>query len=143
MLDLVAIAMVGVVPALAYSVYVVRCQRNFRLHKRIQLILGVVLLVAVGMFEIDIRLHGWRQFAEASAYYDSLVFPVLYVHLVFAVSTTALWVYTIVAALRRFTSPPVPNTYSRRHRRVARIAAVDMFCTAVTGWLFYVLAFVA
>jgi len=143
MLDLVAIAMVGVVPVLAYSIYLVRCKRNLQLHKKIQLVLGVVLLIAVGLFEVDMRLHGWRQFAEVSAYYDSLVFPVLYLHLVFAVSTTALWFYTIVAALRRFPNPPVPNAYSRRHRRIARLAAIDMFCTAVTGWAFYALAFVA
>jgi uncharacterized membrane protein YozB (DUF420 family) len=36
-----------------------------------------------------------------------------------------------------------PGPHSPAHRRVAPIAAAGMFCTAVTGWLFYYLAFVA
>lgn len=143
MLDVVAIAMIGIVLVLAYSIYVVRCRKNYRLHRKIQVMLGVVLLVTVGLFELDIRLYGWRQFAEASVYYDSWVFPSLYIHLVFAISTTLLWIYTIAAALKRFDNPPVPNAYSPRHRRIATLAAIDMFCTAITGWIFYMLAFVA
>lgn len=143
MFDLVAIAMLVIVPTLAYSIYVVRCKKNYRLHKKIQIALGIVLLVAVSLFELDIRLHGWRQFAEVSIFYDSWVFPSLYVHLVFAISTPLLWIYTTVAALKRFDNPPVPNGYSPRHRRIAKLAAIDMFCTAITGWVFYFLAFVA
>ena len=143
MLDLVVVAMFAVVPVLAWSIYLVRCKQNYSLHKRIQVALGVVLCVVVFLFELDMRLHGWRQFAMASPFYDTWVFPVLYVHLVFAVSTVLLWVYVIVAALRRFPSPPVPNAYSPRHRRIARLAAIDMVGTAVSGWVFYVLAFVA
>lgn len=143
MLDVVAIAMIGMVPILAYSIYVVRAKKNYRLHRKIQITLAVVLLMAISLFEIDIRIHGWRQFAKASAYYDSWVFPSLYIHLVFAVSTTFLWIYTIVGALKRFDYPPVPNAYSPGHRRVAKLAAIGMFCTAITGWAFYFLAFVA
>ena len=87
------------------------------------MVLGVVLLVVVVLFEVDVRVYGWRQFAEASAYYDSWVFPSLYIHLVFAISTTFLWIYVIVAALRQFDSPPKPNAYSRRHKWIAKIAA--------------------
>jgi len=143
MLDLVAVAILAVVPVLAWSIYLVRHKKNYSLHKRIQVALGVVLLVVVSIFELDMRLHGWRQFATDSPFYNTWVFPALYAHLVFAVSTVLLWVVVIVAALRRFASPPVPNEYSSRHRRIARLAAIDMVCTAVSGWVFYVLAFVA
>jgi uncharacterized membrane protein YozB (DUF420 family) len=143
MLDLVAVAMLAVVPVLAWSIYLARCRKNYSLHKRVQIVLGVALLATVCFFELDMRLHGWRQFATDSPYYESWVFPVLYIHLVFAVSTVLLWVYVIVTALRRFPSPPVPNEYSPRHRRIARLAAIDRVCTAVSGWVFYVLAFVA
>jgi len=143
MLDLVAVAMIGIVFLLAFSIYLVRFKQQYALHKKIQLVLGIVLLITVLLFELDVRIFGWRQFAEASVYYDSWVFPSLYVHLVFSISTTILWIYTIVAAVRRFAKPPCPNAYSPRHRFIAKIAAVDMFCTAITGWVFYVLAFVA
>ncbi len=42
-----------------------------------------------------------------------------------------------------FPNPPVPGPHSPWHRRYARLAALDMICTAVTGWIFYYLAFVA
>ena len=40
-------------------------------------------------------------------------------------------------------SPPVPGPHSARHRWSARLAAADLACTAVTGIVFYWLAFVA
>jgi uncharacterized membrane protein YozB (DUF420 family) len=135
--------MVAVIPVMIWSICLVRYRRNYQLHKRVQLTLGGVLLVAVLLFEIDMRVHGWRQFAEPSPYYDNWLWPILYVHLFFAVSTSVLWVYTIAAALRRFPRPPAPNSHSRRHRIAARAAAGFMCMTAVTGWLFYWAAFVA
>jgi hypothetical protein len=48
----------------------------------------------------------------------------------------------IIRALLNFPSPPHPGPHSRFHVRWARIAAIDMFITAVTGWTFYYLAFV-
>lgn len=148
MLDVVALAMLVLVPVLAFSIYQVKVRRNYSLHKAIQLTLGGVLLVAVTLFEVDVRLHGWRDRAAASPYAShegstDWVMVVLTVHLFFAVSSAVLWVLVIVRALRNFPSPPVPGPHSAWHRRWAKIAAIDMTCTAVTGWVFYWLAFVA
>ncbi|HUY32537.1 MAG TPA: DUF420 domain-containing protein [Pirellulales bacterium] len=143
MLDVVFVAMFVVVPVLGWSVWLVKFRRNFALHKRVQFALGLVLLVAVGLFEADMRINGWRPRAEPSRYYETWVDHALRIHLVFAVTTALLWVFVIVQALRRFPSPPVPNEYSPRHQFWAKLAAVDMFLTAVTGWVFYWLAFVA
>jgi len=142
MLDVVAVAMVAVVPVLGWSIYLVKYKRNFILHKRIQLTLGCILLAAVLLFEIDMRLNGWNHLAKASRYYDSLVYPSLYIHLCSSISTTILWVIVIIGALRRFARKPAPNDYSPKHTRLARWAAIDMYLTALTGWTFYVLAFV-
>jgi uncharacterized membrane protein YozB (DUF420 family) len=148
MLDVVALAMVAVVPVLAFSVYQVRYQRNYVLHKRIQLALGAVLLVAVTLFEVDIRMYGWRHRAAASAFAGTdgstnWVMLSLWIHLFFAISTTLLWIVVITRALANFPSPPEPGPHSPWHLKWARIAAIDMTCTAVTGWVFYYLAFVA
>ena len=143
MLDVVAVAMFLIIPALSYSLYLVKVHRDFKTHKAIQLGLGVVLLAAVTLFEIDIRLHGWRHLATASPYYDAGLFPVLYVHLFFAVSTTVLWGFTIVDALRKFPSPIQPSPYGEFHKRIAWLAAIGMYCTSVTGWTFYYMAFMA
>ena len=147
MLDVVFLAMFAVMPALIASVWLVRYRRNYLWHKRIQLILAAVLAVTVVIFEIDIRVHGWRDRAEPSPYYGSptepgLVFTVLYVHLFFAVTTAVLWIAVILRALRRFPSPPVPGPHSRSHLLWGKLAAIDMTLTAATGWVFYWLAFV-
>jgi len=49
----------------------------------------------------------------------------------------------IVKALKHFPNPPGPNQHSCFHARWGMVAAIDMVLTAVTGWVFYVLAFVA
>lgn len=142
-LDLVALSLVIILPALGYSLYLVRVKRNYEAHRKLQIALSVVLVVAVAIFEVDMRVHGWRQYAEASPFYENLVEPVLWIHLFFAVSTTLLWIYVIIGALRNFPKPALPNEYSAKHRTVARLAALDMLLTAITGWAFYLIAFVA
>lgn len=146
MLDFVFLAMFAVLPVLGYSVYLVKYQRRFDLHKKVQLALGAVLLIAVTLFEIDMRVNGWEHLAKESPYFGegwSGVWISLYVHLVFAITTALLWIWVIVAAMRRFPKPPAPGIHSRQHILLARLAALDMVFTAVTGWIFYWLAFVA
>ena len=143
MLDIVALAMVAIIPALGWSVYLVKYRRQYVWHKRLQLVLAGALLITVLIFETDMRLNGWQQRARPSPFFDTWVFPSLYVHLVFAVSTALLWIWVTVDALRKFENPPAPGAHSKRHVRWGQLAAIDMLCTAVTGWLFYWLAFVA
>ena len=65
------------------------------------------------------------------------------IHLVFAVSTLVLWAWVVWEAWTRFPVPPAPNAHGPRHRLWARVAAIDLLLTAVTGSAFYWLAFVA
>jgi putative membrane protein len=143
MLDVVFLAMFAVVPVLGWSVWLVKCRRNYSLHKRVQLMLGALLLVTVVLFEIDVRINGWVQRAESSPRYPHTVFAVLYIHLFFAVTTTGLWIAVITRALRHCPVPPTPGTHSPSHRFWGRLAAIDMTFTAVTGWVFYYVAFVS
>lgn len=149
MLDVVFAAMFVVVPVLAASIYLVRWRRQYQWHKWLQVVTAVVLLVAVILFELDIRINGWEERAGPSPYFDPAnkwTCPAgisLIVHLSFAVPTQVLWIVVVVAALRKFASPAVPGPHSKWHTRWGTLAAVGMFGTAVTGWLFYWLAFVA
>lgn len=150
MLDVVFLAMFAFVPAMAWSIYQVKVRQRFQLHKQAQITLGLVLLTAVLLFEIDMRfISGWRGRAEPSPYWgdgtlaNSRVVQSLAVHLCFAVTTAVLWVVVIVRALRNFPSPPLPGPHSNWHRRWGWIAAIDMALTAATGWVFYWLAFAA
>jgi len=149
MLDVVFLAMFVVTPVLALSLWLVKSRRNYALHKRLQLAMAAVLLVAVLLFEIDIRVNGWEDRAEPSPYFDpankftSPAGIALVVHLAFAVPTLLLWIWVVVQALRKFSAPPKSGPHSRSHARTGWAAAIGMFLTAVTGWLFYWMAFVA
>ena len=143
MMEVVVAAMAVVVPALWWSVLAVR-RRRYEVHRRTQTTLGLALLGVVALFELEVRLHGWRQHAAASPHYaDGTVTLSLVVHLAFAVSAALLWLVVLPLAWRRFGRPARPNAHSRLHRRLGWAAVACMTGTAVTGWLFFWLAFVA
>ncbi len=144
MLDVVVLAMFAVLPVMCWSIYQVKYRRRYELHKRVQVVLAAVLLVTVAAFEIDIQFFAkWEERAEASPYFYTLVTPALWIHLFFAVPTAVIWIYTVWHGLRNIPDPPGPSAASARHIFWGRLAAWEMAGTAVTGWVFYYLAFVA
>ncbi len=144
MLDALFLAMFAIVLVLGWSVYEVKYRHRYELHKRVQISLAAILLVAVTFFEIDIRVHGWQDRAagQSGGEPTALVWNSLYIHLFFAISTVILWPITIILALRRFPKPPAPGEHSPTHIRLAWLAAIDMVLTSITGWIFYWFAFV-
>lgn len=146
MLDFVFVAMFGILLVMGLSIYLVRVHKRYELHKRIQVVSAAVLLVAVAAFEVDMRLFtDWKALAQPSRFWTegwNLVWISLVVHLLFAIPTPLLWAFVIYEGLRKFPSPAAPSKHSRRHRRWGWIAAVAMLLTSLTGWVFYVLAFV-
>jgi len=150
MLDVVFLAMFAVVPLMAIGIGLARFRRDWKRHKLVQLTLAGVLLVAVVAFEVDMQLlTEWELRAEPSPYFSSAqkwsspAGVALLVHLFFAIPTALVWVYVVSGAIKHFPKPPTPGDYSRRHKFWGRIAALEMTLTAVTGWVFYWLAFVA
>lgn len=150
MLDFVVTALVLIVPVLLYSLVAVKFQRRYGLHRRLQLLLGVVLLVAVGLFEIDLQWiqGGWLNVVgkrEVKLTQEQLAFvrQVLYLHLCFAISTPLLWATTIGLALRYMPSPPQPCSHSQLHKTMGWLSTIDIVLTSVTGLVFYYFAFVA
>jgi putative membrane protein len=143
-LDLLFLAMFVVVLVLGWSISQVKYRRRFQLHKWVQVTLGVVLLTAVILFEVDIRLHGWedRAAGQLGGHASRQVWIALYIHLFFAVTSVFLWPVVIVRALRHIPDPPAPSPHSDWHKRWGWLAALDMLLTAVTGWTFYYLAFI-
>lgn len=143
MMDLVFLAMFLVVPVMLWSIWQVRVRRRYVLHKRVQLTLGIVLGIAVLLFEIHVNVHDWRARATGSpgGTLPWGVAAALVIHLCCSIPATLLWVFVIVRAVRRFPSPPEPSPHSRQHAFWGWFAAIEMVLTAVTGWVFYWLAF--
>lgn len=143
MMDVVVCSLVLVVPALLWSVYLARFRRQFALHKQVQLVLGVVLLIVVVLFEVDIRLHGgfWEMAQESAYYQTAFLRNLLSVHLFFSISTVFIWAVTYATALKSFPSPPRPGSFSPKHKVMAWISVVDMVATVVTGLMVYYFGF--
>jgi hypothetical protein len=151
MLDVVVCALVLIVPALLFSLYTVKFRRNYALHKTMQLTLGIVLLITVLAFEIDMQLYhgGWENIVnkpDEPVRLDGVdlesVRTLLWIHLVFAISTPILWATTITLALKRFPNPPVPSEHSALHKKLGWISAIDITLTSITGLIFYYSAFI-
>ena len=149
MLDFVTLAMLAVVIVLALSIYLVRVKKKKRLHRTIQIATAVTLTLALIAFEIDVRfITNWRELAQPSPFYQSgWVDRCLAIHLVFAIPTPLVWGVVIFTALWKFksdfSSETAATKFNRFHRISGRIAAALMFLTAITGWIFYYVAFVA
>jgi len=146
MLDVVVVLLAAVVPVLAWSIHLAR-RRAVTAHRRIQTVLALALLVVITAFELDVRYFSdWRERATDSPYYArdvaSVVGAGLLLHLGIAVPTAVLWCVVVVDAWRRAGQTPT-GAFRSRHRALGWAAALGMALTAVTGWVFYYLAFVA
>lgn len=142
LMDVVIVSLVVILPLMAFSWLKAR-GRAWDAHKKIQVWLASGLGVAVLLFELDLRLSGGIRTLMAPSRYSGTVTldSVLYIHLLFSLSTAVLWVVLIVLSLRRFPSPPKPAPFSKAHRRLGMIGMVDMALTGVTGVALYVLGF--
>ena len=104
----------------AFSIWLVRYRQKYDLHKWMQIVMGVVLLLAVGAFEVDMRFfNDWEKLAEGSPYYVQgtwdAVWISLAIHLCFAVPTPLIWIFVIVRAMLQFPSPAAPSKHSAQH----------------------------
>ena len=123
-------------------------RRQYSLHRKLQLLLGIILLVAVGAFEIDLQLihGGWETILDkrevVTEAQRQTARTALHVHLLFAVTTPLLWLATIILALRRFDNPPKPGLHSRFHKTLGWASTADLVLTSITGLIFYYVAFV-
>lgn len=148
MLDVVVCALVLVVPALLYSIFLVKFQRKFTHHRNLQIALGAALFVTVCLFEIDMRLQGgWRTILKnrptpMAANQHELVAQVLAVHICFAISAVVFWSVTLVHGLRNIPNPPTSSRYSGRHRILGWCSTISLTFTSITGLIFYYFAFV-
>lgn len=142
-LDIIAIGMLAVVPILLWSVKLVRKDKDYESHRKIQTSLTALLAVLVVCFEVELKMVDWRNGAKLSPYYDTFVKPVLSIHLFFAISTALLWAVTFLSAWKFFSKPAAPNKFSKKHRILGRLTVIDTTCTGITGWIFYYLAFIA
>ena len=151
MLDFVVCALLIVVPLLVFSLWQVKVKKAYATHRWLQIGLGVILVIAVAAFEVDLQIvhGGWENIAAKSfdddaqlAEHIRSVRPVLWIHLFFAITTPVVWAVTLGFAGRRFEKPPQPGAHSRLHKTLGWLSTLDITMTAITGLIFYYVAFV-
>lgn len=142
LLDLVIVSLVVVVPVLVFSWLKVR-QQQYALHKGIQLTLLIVLAVAVGAFEANMRMLGGIFEATAASHYagtGTLNFWIWF-HTALAIATTLVWIVLAIVSTRRFPKPPAPNAFSGTHRFWGRLGMSLMTLTGLTSLPVYIYGF--
>ena len=143
LIDAVIVVVALMLPVLGYSWWLVRRGR-YATHRRIQVVLAAALAVGVLALEVDVRASGGVEgLTQGSALTGTPLLRGLFaVHLAIAMAATVIWGGLVAYSVRRFDSPPRPNTFSRTHVRWGRRGMVAMLLTSVTGIAFYVLGFV-
>jgi uncharacterized membrane protein YozB (DUF420 family) len=114
-------------------------QRKLKTHRLVQTSLLTVLLVAVLLFEVDLRMAGGSgSLMKGSPYAGTaLLRTVLLSHVAANVVTFALWLVLVVRSWRKF-EQTLPGSYTEPHRRTGRIVFAGTVFGAVSAIAMYV-----
>lgn len=141
MMDLVMIALLVINPALFWSIQQAKKGR-FELHKKVQLSLASILLIAVVLFEIEIRLANGIVNIIGEEKYTTLFQVVLYIHIFFSVTTTIIWAVLSFKGYKLYTPNGFPDDYQSTHKKMGWLGAIDLLLTTLTGFVVYYLGFI-
>ena len=142
LMDLVVLSFIVILPVLVVSWRAARGS-YYSKHRAIQITLVLVLAVAVGMFEVDLKMSGGIfELTQESGYAGTgLLNSLIYGHTVVAISSVLIWVPLIILSLRRFPNPPVSNAFGRTHRLWGRVGMVLMMASGLSAIPLYYVGF--
>jgi ABC-type enterochelin transport system permease subunit len=145
LIDIVTLSFIIILPLLIWSWRLARVEKAYERHRNVQLALGISLAIVVGLFEYDLAQSGGIfALVAGSAWEGTAVLNTsIYVHTLFAVVASIVWVGLIIASLLRFSNPPQPNAFSRTHRVAGRIGMIAMIGAAITAPPLYYFGFIA
>lgn len=140
--DIVFLSTMATPFVLAYAIRLARAGKH-RQHRALQTGLLSVLLVAVVLFELDVRLSGGSgSLMRGSSYAGTGQLKALVLaHVGGNVVTFFAWLYLVVASWRRFETA-LPGGFSARHRRLGRWVFAGTLYGAVTAVAMYTVGFV-
>jgi putative membrane protein len=119
-------------------------RRRHDVHRRVQLALLAVCVLAVVALEVRIRLAGGSGvfLGQSPAGWAKAGRALLGAHISAAVLTYIAWGWLAVTSSRRYEAT-LPGGFSRRHRRTGWLIFAGLCFNAVSATGMYVLAFVA
>jgi hypothetical protein len=142
-IDLVNASFLVITPVIIWSWLRAR-NGAYTLHRNVQVILFLVLLVVVILFELDLRaLGGIFKAVEQSRFAGTgWLNGLIYFHTLCAITSSLLWILLVGILLLKFARPPKPNAFSKWHILFGRIGMIDMLLSAGTGVILYFAGFV-
>ncbi len=143
LIDLVILSFFAILPLLVISWWYAK-NKNYVHHRRLQIGLAILLVVAVGLFEIDLSLSGGVfELTRESAYSGTgLLNSIIYGHTLVAMASVLVWTPLIYLSLKRFGNPPVSGAFGHRHRFWGRTGMVLMMASGFSALPLYYLGFV-
>ncbi len=127
-------------PVAVYAAARTAARFNYEKHKRYQLAIFMVCVIAVIVLEGLIRFSGGSgSLMRNSSYAGTGIYAfVLITHIIGAVLTYALWAYQIIFSLRAYRTQ-LPGIRSGRHRTLAGVIFIGLIYTALSGAAIYVM----
>ncbi|MEZ4742282.1 MAG: DUF420 domain-containing protein [Bdellovibrionota bacterium] len=143
-MDSLVIAMGLFLCIIGYSIANVRKKKSVRQHRKIQLLSSTILIAAIILFEVDVRLYGWQEQAKKSPFFDTILYPFLYLHIAIAILAFGAWMVQLITAYKRVDRElKYTSQFAANHKKLGWMATALMTATAVSGWIFYYMAFIA
>ena len=111
---------------------------NIKLHINLQILLFIVGILFVGYFEYGARvMGGFSHVLAKSILNHTFLYAFLAFHVLIALITTFLWVYTIYFGVR-FYKKISPKSFRYSHVKIAKPTFLGIALTSVTGVLLYI-----
>jgi len=144
LMDIVVVSMAIILPLLWYSMKKVKHDREYRVHKRIQLYMFIILFFVVLLFEWDMKENGGIfEMVKGSSYEGTFFLNfMIYFHTFLSITTSLIWLVLIIVSLIKFGKDPKPNKFSKTHKIWGKIGMWDMALTCITGLILYIYGFV-
>lgn len=143
LMDVIFLATLSTPLVLLYAVRLAK-QRRLKAHRALQTTLLAVLLLAVALFETEIRLSGGSgSLMKGSPYAGTgLLRGVLLAHVLANVVTFLVWAVLVVRSWKRF-NRDLPGGFTDAHRRAGRFVFAGTVFGAVSAVVMYALGFAA
>lgn len=141
LIDIGMLSIIAVVPVLIWSWALAR-RKAWVQHKQVQLTTAVVLGIVVLLFEIDLNRSGGIFAVTAGSPFEGTAVLNFWIwtHTAFAISSTLVWLFLVIASLVKFPKNPVPAAFPT-HRYFGRAGMILMLGSGLTAVPLYYYGF--
>ncbi len=135
LIEIVMLSFIIILPLLVISWRLARVKKDYALHRKIQITLGVSLAVVVSIFEYDLSMSGGIFELTKGGIYEgtAILLWTIYIHTAFAVLAAVIWTGLIISSMIKFDNPPQPNSFSKIHRVLGRAGMITMIGAGTTA----------